>query len=84
LNELSSKFKSNEKYLLINTSNDTRTIFDSLEAFDNGKSNNWCRVNDSVNEVSTKPDNDLAICSDKVCSFKKEEWDGDATNGYSN
>jgi hypothetical protein len=55
------------------------------------KSNDWCRVNDTVNEVSMKPDDNkkslraiidgIAICSEKVSSFENEEWNRNAANG---
>jgi hypothetical protein len=90
LNELSNKFALNENSLLINTTDEMRTISDSLEALNNGKSNDWCRVNDTVNEVSMQPDDekslramtddDIAICSDKVSSFENGERNRDAAN----
>jgi hypothetical protein len=49
LNELSRKFESNEKSLLININNDIGTTSDSLQASDNGKSVAQCRANNSVN-----------------------------------
>lgn len=63
------------------TYEDIGIISDSLEAFDNGRSDDWCEANESVNEVSTKPDddkksmptvtyNDIAICPDKGSSLK--------------
>jgi hypothetical protein len=83
LNGLSVKFESHEKSLLINTNDDIRTTSDSLQAPDNGKSDDWRRVNDSMNHVSTKLEDDkkslrtmapdlIAICSDKEPSFERK------------
>jgi hypothetical protein len=92
LNELSRKLESNKKSLLINTNDEIGSPTDSLEASDNGQSDDWCRVNDSVSEVSTKPnddkksvltvtDDDIAICSEKESSFENEKWNRDRANG---
>jgi hypothetical protein len=58
LNDLSSKFEFKEKWLLISGNDDFRTTSDSLEQSDNGKLDDWCQVNDCVNDVSPKPDDD--------------------------
>jgi hypothetical protein len=75
-NELSCIFQSNGKSRLIKTRKDIRTPWDSLYVSDNGRSVDSFCVNDSVNEVSTKPNDDkkpmltvthddIAISSDK-------------------
>jgi hypothetical protein len=56
LNELSAKFECNETSSLIGTNDDIGIISDSLQASTNGKSADWCHVNETVNEVSAKPD----------------------------
>jgi hypothetical protein len=91
LNELSSKLESNEKSVPIKTNDEIGTTSDSLETFDNGKSEDWCRVNDSVTAVSAKPNDnkksmptltndEIAFCSDKEFSFENEEWNRNAAN----
>jgi hypothetical protein len=91
LNEFSSKFESDEKSLLINTNDDIGTTSDSLQASDNGKSNDLYRATDSMNEVSMKPDddkkstrtvthNETAICLKNESSFENEYLNRDATN----
>jgi hypothetical protein len=83
LNGLSGKFESHEISLLINTNDDIGTTFDSLQAPENGKSDDWRHANDSMNDVSTKLDDDkksmrtmapdeIAICSDKEPSLERK------------
>jgi hypothetical protein len=58
LNELSGEFKSNEKSLLMKTKDDLRTTFDWLQASNNDKSDDYCHLNDSAKDISTRPDDD--------------------------
>jgi hypothetical protein len=95
LNEFPSKFESNEKSLLIHTSDDIGTISDSLEVSNNGKSDDWCDAKNSLNELSTKSNDDkksmrtvkhahIAISSEKESSFENEERNHDTVDGGRN
>jgi hypothetical protein len=69
------------------------TIPDSLEGSGNGKSDDCCLVNDSVNGVSMKPDDnrqlmravaheDIAICSDMEPPFETKSWNSGANSDW--
>jgi hypothetical protein len=83
LNEFSSKFKSNEVSLLVDTSEDIGIASNLLERSANGKPGDRWRLNDSANKASTKSGDDqnlmltvthddIAICSNKESSLESE------------
>jgi hypothetical protein len=87
LNDLPSKFESNEEPLGINTDNNIEATSDSPSVSGDGTSDDKCHVNDVVNAVSTRPDDDkklifatiiihhdIAVWSSQGSSFECKYW----------